>query len=252
MIWYRCRPTDKPNLTVSCSWVVWSRSFKLACNHAGAKASVKLICMRNVTPLSTWQISCLVHFYAWNKLKIKTDKLKMFVRVLILKTCWWETILYFIQPSIIILGISCFLFSFLFIEVNKQLNTCVQLYSHICTLCILFVLLYNTNVHWFTNKTAFTATAVTWQVGYSIFKILLGRKEEGRKRDGQTRDGQTTDRFSPGGACFAMPKNVNIRPFGHIWGFWTCFQYFLVYLALIWISVFCRLCDGGCPFIMLV
>jgi len=137
-----------------------------------------------------------------------------------------------------VLGISCFLFSFLFIEVNKQLNTCVQLDSHICTLCILFELLYNTNVHWFTNKTAFTATAVTWQVGYSIFKILLGRKEEGWKRDGQMRDGQTTDRFSPGGACFAMPKNVNIRPFGHIWGFWTCFQYFLVYLALIWISVF--------------
>ena len=32
---------------------------------------------------------------------IKTDKLNMFVNILLLKTCWRETLIYLIQPCIV-------------------------------------------------------------------------------------------------------------------------------------------------------
>ena len=61
---------------------------------------------------------------------------------------------------------------------------------------VLFALLYSTNVHWCTNKPVFTTTAVTLQVGHSIFKILLGRR--------------MTIIVNSRGACFALPEHIII------------------------------------------
>ena len=80
-----------------------------------------------------------------------------------------------------VLVISCFLFYLFFTKIKQTAEYCtVHLYSLYCYSCsvtsvqfVLFVIAYSTNVHQYTNKPVFKAIAVTWQVGNSIFKILL-------------------------------------------------------------------------------
>ena len=68
-----------------------------------------LLLYNNKVLFITWKtyknsIEIAQQFYTWNKLKvwkIKTDMLKMFVRVLILKTCWQEPIFNCIQPCMV-------------------------------------------------------------------------------------------------------------------------------------------------------
>ena len=118
-----------------------------------------------------------------------------------------------------VMGIRCFPFYCIFISLwNKHTaehlcTAAIQTAEHLCTAVhfVLFVLLYSTNIHWFTHNPVFTALAVTWQVGYSILKKNLGRKEGRRKDDGRTTEGRTMDRLSPLGACFALPKKLSVE-----------------------------------------
>ena len=113
-----------------------------------------------------------------------------------------------------VLGISCFRFYLSFIEVNKQLSSCVQslLYSLYRMYCLYF---YTVQTFIGVHTNLFSQP----QQSHDKLDTHLQKnsRKEGRKTDGRRKDGRrTTDRLSPGGACFTLPQNTNMLKF---WSF---------------------------------